>query len=95
MQIRKKQLKLDMEQQTSSKGGKEYIKAVYCHPDYLTYMQITSCEMPGWMQHKLESRLPGINIDNLRYADDTTFMAENEEELKSLLMKKRRVKMLA
>ena len=45
--------------QTGSKSGKEYIKAVYCHPAYLTYMQSTSCEMPGWMNHKLESRLPG------------------------------------
>ena len=48
-----------MEQQTGSKSGKEYVKAVYCHPAYLTYMQSTSCEMPGWMKHKLESRLPG------------------------------------
>ena len=59
MRVRKKQLELDMEQQTGSKLGKEYVKAVYCHPDYLTYMQSTSCEMPGWMKHKLESRLPG------------------------------------
>ena len=59
MQARKQQLELDMEQQTGSKSGKEYIKAVYCHPDYLTYMQSTSCKMPGWMKHKLESRLPG------------------------------------
>ena len=78
-----------MEEQTDSKLGRTTSRL------YLTYMQSTSCEMLGWMQHKLESRLPGINIDNLRYADDTTFMAENEEELKSLLMKKRRVKMLA
>ena len=49
----------DMEQQTGSKLGKEYVKTVYCHPDYLTYMQSTSCEMLGWMKHKLESRLPG------------------------------------
>ena len=59
MQVKKQQLELDMEQQTSSKSGKEYIKAVYCHPAYLTYMQSTSCEMPGLMNHKLESRLPG------------------------------------
>ena len=59
MQVRKQQLKLDMEQQTGSKSGKEYVKAVYCHPAYSTYMQSTSCEMPGWMKHKLESRLPG------------------------------------
>ena len=59
MQARKQQLELNMEQQTGSKSGKEYIKAVYCHPAYLTYMQSTSYEMPGWMKHKLESRLPG------------------------------------
>ena len=70
-----------MEQQTGSKSGKECIKAVYCHPAYLTYMQSTSCEMPGWMKHKLESRLPDCHINNLRYADDTTLMAESEEEL--------------
>ena len=73
-------------EQTGSKSRKEYIKAVYRHPAYLTYMQSTSCEMPGWMKHKLESKLTG-NINNLRYADDTTLMAESEEELKSLLMK--------
>ena len=59
MQVKKQQLELDMEQQTGSKLGKEYIKAVYCHPVYLTYMQSTSCKMPDWMKHKLESRLPG------------------------------------
>ena len=59
MQVRKQQLELDMEQQTSSKQGKEYIKAVYCHPAYLTYMQSTSWEKVGWKKHKLESRLPG------------------------------------
>ena len=52
MQVRKQQLKLDMEQQTGSKLGEEYIEAVYGHPAYLTYMQSTSCEMPGWMKHK-------------------------------------------
>ena len=57
MQVRKQQLELDMEQQTGSKLGKEYIKAVYGHPAYLTYMQSTSCEMPSWMKHKLASRL--------------------------------------
>ena len=57
--IKKQQLESDMEQQTGFKLGKEYIKAVYCHPAYLTYVQSTSCEMPGWMKHKLESRLPG------------------------------------
>ena len=59
MQVKKQQLELDMEQQTDSKLEKEYIKAVYCHPDYLTYMQSTSWEMLGWMKDKLESRLPG------------------------------------
>ena len=74
-------------QQFATKLGKEYVKVVYCHPAYLTYMQSISREMPGWMKHKLESRLPGeisITSDN---ADDTTLMAESEEELKSLLMK--------
>ena len=59
MQVKKEQLELDMEQQTGSRSGKEYVKAVFCHPSYLTYMQSTSCEMPGWMKHKLELRLPG------------------------------------
>ena len=59
MQVRKQQLELNMEQQTGSKSGKEYIKAVYCHPAYLTSMQSTSCEMAGWMKHKLESKLQG------------------------------------
>ena len=59
MQVKKQQLELDVEQQTDSRLGKESVKAVYCHPAYLTYMQSTSCEMPGWMKHKLESRLPG------------------------------------
>ena len=59
MQVKKQQLEPDMEQQTGSKLGKEYVKAVYCHPVYLTYMQSTSCEMLGWMKHKLESRLLG------------------------------------
>ena len=59
MQVKKQQLELDMEQQTGSKLGKEYVKAVYCHPNYLTYMQSTSSKMMGWMKHKLESRLPG------------------------------------
>ena len=58
MQVKKQQLELDMEQQIGSKSGKEYVKAVYCHPAYLTYMQNTSWEMPGWMKLKLESRFP-------------------------------------
>ena len=83
--IKKQQLELDMKQLTGSKLGKEYVKAVCCHPAYLTYVQNISCEMPGWMNHKLESRSP--NINNLRYADDTTIMAESESELKSLLIR--------
>ena len=59
MHVRKQQLELDMEQQTGSKLGKEYIKAIYCHPAYLTDIQSTSRETLGWMKHKLESRLPG------------------------------------
>ena len=59
MQVRKQQLELDMEQQTGSKLGNEYVKAVCCHSAYLTYMQSTSCEIPGWVKHTLESRLPG------------------------------------
>ena len=83
----KQQLNLDTEQHTGSKYEKENIKAVYCHPAYLTYMQSTSSETLGRMKPKLESRFPGRNINNLRYADDTTLMAESEEELKSVLMK--------
>ena len=59
MQVKKQELELDMEQETGSKSGKEYVKAVYCHSAYLTYMQSTSYEMLGWMKHKLESRLLG------------------------------------
>ena len=86
MQVKTQQLELDMEQQTGSKFGKEYVKAVYCHPAYLTYMQSTSCEIPGWMKQAGIS-IARRNINNLRYADDTTLMAESEEKLKSLLMK--------
>ena len=59
MQVKEQQLEPDMEQRTSSKWEKEYVKAVYCHPAYLTYMKSTSCKMLGWIKHKLESRLPG------------------------------------
>ena len=81
-----------MEQQTGLKLGNEYVKAVYCHPVYLTYIQSTSCEIPGWMKQGLDVSQAGIkiagrNINNLRYADNTTLMTESEEELKSLLMK--------
>jgi len=76
-----------MEQQTGSKLRKEYIKAVYCHPAYLTFMQSISCKMPGWMKHKLESRLPGEISITSDMQIDITLMAESEEGLKSLLMK--------
>ena len=82
------QLKPAMKQLFGSKLGKEYAKAIYCHLDYLTYIQSTSCKMPAWINHKLARR----NINNLRYADDSTLMAESEEELKSLLMKVKGVK---
>ena len=87
MQIKKQQLEPDVEQLTGSTLGKEYLKAVYCHPAYLTSMQSTSCEMLGWMKHKPESKIAGRNFNNLRYANDTTLIAESEEEVKSLLMK--------
>ena len=85
MQVKKQQLELDMEQWTGFKLVKEYVKGIYCHLAYLTYMQSTSCEMPGWRKHKLESRLLG-EISLTWYAGDTTLMAESKEELKSLLM---------
>ena len=71
MQVKKQQLELNMEQWTGSKSGKEYIKAVYCHPAYLTYMQSTSWETLDWKKHKLES-IAGRNINNLRFEDDST-----------------------
>ena len=86
MQVKKQQLEPDMEQ-TGSKLRKELVQAVYCHPAYLTYMQSLTCKMPGWMKHKLQSRLQEEHIKNLRYAVDTIFMAEREEELKTFLMK--------
>ena len=87
MQVRKQQLELDTEQQTGSKLGKEYIKAVYCHRADSTYMQSTSCKIPEWMETQAGIKIASKNINNLRYADDTTLMAESEEELKSFLMK--------
>ena len=86
MQVKKQQLELDIEQQTGAKLGKEYVKAVYCYLAYLTYMQSTSCEVLGWMKHKLESRLPG-EISVTSDTHETTLMAESKEELKSLLLK--------
>ena len=85
MQVKKQQLEPDMEQQTGSKLGKEYINAEYCHPAYLTYRQSTSCEMPDVKEARIKTA--GRNVNNLRCADDTTLMAESEEELKNFLMK--------
>ena len=75
------------EQWTVSILGKECVKPVKCHPAYLTSIQSTTCEMPGWMKHKLESKIAGRNINNLTNADDTILRAKSEEELKNLLMK--------
>ena len=87
MQVRKQQLELDMEEQTGSKQQKEYVKAVYCHRAYLTSMQNTSWEMPGWRKHKLESRLLGeISITSDM---QMTPPYGKSKELKSLLMKMR------
>ena len=87
MQVKKQQLELDTEQETGSKLGKEYVKAVYCHPAYLTQMQSTSCKNAVLDEAQTGIKISGRNISNLRYANDTTLMAEREEELKSLLMK--------
>ena len=85
MQVKKQQLEPDMEQQTGSKLRREYIRAIHCHPVYLTYMQSTSCEMLDEAQAGIKTA--GRNINNLRYTEDTTLMTESEEERKSLLMK--------
>ena len=85
MQVKKQQLEPDMEQWTRFRLGKEYIKVVYCHPVYLTYMQSTSCKMPSWMKHKLESRLPG----ETSIASDMQMIphfVESKEDPKSLLI---------
>ena len=90
MQVKKQQLELDMEQQTCSKLGKEYVKAVYCHPAYLTCMNLYAeyiMRNAGLDDVQAGIKIAGRNINNLRYADDTTLMAESGEELKSLLMR--------
>ena len=86
MQVRKQQLEQDMEQWTSSKLGKEYIKTIYCHLAYLTYMQSTSCEILYWMKHKLESRFQGEMSITSDIQMTPPLIAESEEMLKSLLM---------
>ena len=87
MQIKKEQLELDVEQQNSSKLGKEYVKAVYCHPAYLTYVKSTSWEILDWMKHKLESRLSGETSITSDMQMTPPLREKSEEELKSLLMK--------
>ena len=91
-QVKKLHLEPDMEQQNDSKLGEKYIKAVYCHPAYLSYMQSTSymstltyMRSSGLDEAQAGIKIAGRNINNLRYADDITLMAESEEELKSLL----------
>ena len=86
MWAKKQQSELDMEQQTGSKSGKEHDKAIYCHLTYLTCMPSThvKCQVS---ESQVEIKILGRNVNNLRYADDTTLMAENEEELKTLLMR--------
>ena len=97
MQVKKQQLELDMEQQTGSKLGKEYIKAVYCHLAYLTCMQREYIMQNARLDEAQAGiKIAGRNINNLRYANDITLMAESEEELKSFLMKlKEEVKKVA
>ena len=91
MWVKKQQLELDMEQQTGSKSGKEYIKNVYCHPDYLTYAEYIM-RNAGLDEAQTGIKIAGRNINNLRYAGDNTLMAWSEEELKSLLMKVKEVR---
>ena len=80
MQVKKQQLEQDMEQQTGSKSGKGYVKAVYCHPAYLTSMRNAGLDEAG-------TKISGRNSNNLRYADDPTLMVESEDEPKRLLMR--------
>ena len=83
MQVKHQQLESDMDQPTGSKLGKEYVKTVYCHPAYLTSMQSTSCEILELVESRAGIKIARRNINKLRYADDTTLMAESEEKLKS------------
>ena len=88
MKVKKQQLEPDVKQRTGSKLRKAYVKAVYCHPVYFTYMQSMSCEILGWMNHTQAGiKIARRDINNLRYADDSILMAESKEELKSLLMR--------
>ena len=91
MQVRKQQLELDMEQQTGSKEEKEYVKAVYCHPAYFNLYAEYIMRNAGLEEEQAGIKIARRNINNLRYTDDTTLMAEREEELKSCLMKVKEV----
>ena len=95
VQVRKQQLELDMEQWTGSKSGKEYIKAVYCHPCLFNLYAEYIMRNAGLEEAQAGIKITRRNINNFRYADDTTLTAESKEELKSLLTKVRRVKKLA
>ena len=94
MQVKKQQLEADIEQKTGSKLGKKYVKAEYCHLAYLASMQTASCKMPGWMKHKLESRLPG---EISTTSDMQTYQSNkgSEEELKGFLRAKEESEKLA
>ena len=87
MQVKKQQSEPDKEQWSGSKLQKEYVKAVYCFPAYLTLMQSTLCEMLGWIESQAATKIAGRNINNLRYVDYITLMAEKKEKLRSLLMR--------
>ena len=87
MQVKKHQSEPDKEQWSGSKLQKEYVKAVYCFPAYLTLMQSTLCEMLGWIESQAATKIAGRNINNLRYVDYITLMAEKKEKLRSLLMR--------
>ena len=87
LNVGQEQTEPDMGQWIGLKLVKDYVKAVYCHPAYLTYMQSTSCEMLGWILAQAGIKFAGRSINNLRYADDTTLRAGSKKELKSLLMK--------
>ena len=87
MQVMKQQLESDLKQWTGSQLGKEYVKAIYCYPAYITYMQSTSCEIARLDEAQAGIKISGRNINKLRSADDPTLMAESKEELKSLLMR--------
>ena len=96
MQVKKQQVEPDTEQRAGSKLGKEYVKAVYCHPAYFNFYAEYIMRNAGLEETQAGLKIAGRNLNNLRYEDDTTLIAESEEELKSLLMKvKEESKMLA